>query len=288
MRSASKQPTSWQTRARPWREAIAVLILLAVPASTLAQRLPDDPRAVAAAALSSLLLGEHGAFRGATIDTPGIDVLVRPSPPSADERTRIEETLSRVRLSSRYPPLFEGEPVEDGVAPRVGTRRVYTTQLGSSLVPVVVVQTPDGWRVDPRYWVAEREQQTDAVDQASPTMVAKRFLAHVMDGETEALASLSTEPASVEALTRHNTMPGADRGHVAMLCMEMPVARAREGEVIRMPGGTRVVVAATPDEAVYVGLLGSIEVPFRLRRVGGAWKVVPEPYFEWLRVLGAI
>jgi hypothetical protein len=39
---------------------------------------------------------------------------------------------------------------------------------------------------------------------------------------------------------------------------------------------------------VYVGLLGTVEVPFRLRRLEGQWKVVPEPYFEWLRSMGSL
>ncbi|AMY12171.1 hypothetical protein LuPra_05444 [Luteitalea pratensis] len=95
-------------------------------------------------------------------------------------------------------------------------------------------------------------------------------------------------PSAVEELTRNNSMAGADRGHVALLCVEMPVARARDAEVVRMPVGTRIVAGAVSEEVAYVGLLGSIEVPFRLRKVDGAWKVLPEPYFEWLRSMGAI
>lgn len=91
-----------------------------------------------------------------------------------------------------------------------------------------------------------------------------------------------------EALTRNNNLPGADRGHVAMLALEMGVAAARPGEVVRMPSGTRITAGASPDELVFVGMMGSIEVPFRLRKVKGEWKVVPEPYFEYLRSMGAI
>jgi hypothetical protein len=39
---------------------------------------------------------------------------------------------------------------------------------------------------------------------------------------------------------------------------------------------------------VLIGLMGPVEVPFLLRRVGDAWKVVPQRYFEMLRKAGAV
>jgi len=249
---------------------------------------PDEPKAVAHEALSSLLLGNAAAFAAVTLPAEGVEAILRPSPPTGEERARIDEALSRVNLTTRYPALFEGEPVQDGKAPPVGTRIVYRTQLGGSLVPVVVVRTATGWKVDPRYWVAERQQQGGNLEDRTPPMIVKRFLLHIMNRDTDELKALTYVPSAVEELTRNNSMAGADRGHVALLCVEMPVARAREGEVVRTPLGTRVVAAAGAEEAVYVGLLGTIEVPFRLRKVDGAWKVLPEPYFEWLRSLGSI
>jgi hypothetical protein len=284
--SAWQQPTSSPNSVPLTRRAALCLVaaLAVLPGRALAA---DDPKAVAYDALSSMVLGRREAFLKATLPTDGVEILL-PSGLSAEERRQVDERLTRVRFSSQLPPLFEGEPVDDAAGAPVGTRIVYVTQYGGSLVPVPVVRTRDGWRVEPRYWVAERQQATTPPPDDAPVMLVKRFLYHVMNRETEPLKALSYLPDHVEELTRNNNLPGADRGHVAMLAVEMGLAPARAGEVVRMPSGTRITAGSSADELVFVGLMGTIEVPFRLRRVKGDWKVVPEPYFEFLRSMGAI
>ncbi|AMY12172.1 hypothetical protein LuPra_05445 [Luteitalea pratensis] len=168
---------------------IATVAALAVLVSgePLTAAASDDPKAVAYEALSSLLLGNAAAFANVTLPVDGVQAILRPSPPSGDERARIDEQLARVKLSTRLPPLFEGEPVDDGKAPPVGTRIVYRTQLGGSLVPVVEVRSTAGWRVDPRYWVAERLQQDANLQDATPPMIVKRFMFHIMNRDTDEL-----------------------------------------------------------------------------------------------------
>lgn len=288
MRSASRRPTSWPRSVSLIRDVLTAVILVVATGPLLAQRANDEPMRVARAALASLLRGESTTFATVTLPTDGVEAMLRQTPPTGQERARIDEQIERIRLSTPLPPLFEGQPIDDAAVPPVGARLVYVTQLGNSLVPVVVVRTAQGWRVDPRYWLAERTQQTADPDADLPAMVVKRFLHHLVNHDTARLAALTSVPSAVEELTRNNDMAGADRGHVAMLCLEMPVAKARDGEVVRLPSGTRVTAGASAEEQVYVGLLGTVEVPFRLRRLEGQWKVVPEPYFEWLRSMGSL
>ena len=288
MRSASRRPTSWPRSVSLIRDVLTAVILVVATGPLLAQRANDEPMRVARTALASLLRGESTTFATVTLPTDGVETMLRQTPPTGQERARIDEQIERIRLSTPLPPLFEGQPIDDTAVPPVGARLVYVTQLGNSLVPVVVVRTAEGWRVEPRYWLAERTQQTADLEAAIPPMMVKRFLSHIVNGDTAKLAALTYLPAAVEQLTRNNDMAGADRGHVAMLCLEMPVAKARDGEVVRMPSGTRITAGASAEELVYVGLLGTVEVPFRLRKVAGQWKVVPEPYFEWLRSMGSL
>jgi hypothetical protein len=75
--------------------------------------------------------------------------------------------------------------------------------------------------------------------------------------------------------------------------MEMPIVRARPGERVVLPSGEVAVgsdAAASEKDGslLLIGLMGSTEVPFVMRRVGGAWKVVPQKYFELLRKTGTI
>ncbi|HTV01735.1 MAG TPA: hypothetical protein VMF13_14405 [Luteitalea sp.] len=261
----------------------ALVVALAGPV-----RAADDPKRVAHDALAALVRGDAAAFANVTLPADGVDVLLRSMTPAPDRKAQVEEQLERVNLSTQMPPLFRGEPVEDERRAPVGTRIVYITQLGGGLVPVVVVKTEKGWMVEPRYWVAERLQAMSEPDMSAPATVAKRFLFHIVNDDTDDLKKLTTQPDTVDDLTRNNSMAGADRGHVAMLCMEMPASRARAGETVRLPGGTVVTASDAADDAVVVALLGSVEVPFMLKRVKGQWKVVPQPYFEWLRTIGSI
>lgn len=64
-----------------------------------------------------------------------------------------------------------------------------------------------------------------------------------------------------------------------------PTSWLRCARLIREVAAAVVLVLTTSD---YVGLLGTVEVPFRLRKKDGAWKVLPEPYFEWPRAMGSI
>jgi hypothetical protein len=261
----------------------ALVIVSAVPIGA-----ADDPKRVAHDALVALVQGDVRGFGQVTLPTVGADALVKATAPTPDRKAGLQEQIARINLSSQMPALFEGEPVEDEGGAPVGARIVYVTQLGGGLVPVVVVKTAQGWRVEPRYWIAERLQAQAPPDETSPATVAKRFLFHLLNDEPDELARLSTRPEAAADLTKNNNMAGADRGHVAMLSLEMPVAAAREGEVVRVPSGERVTARTTGEETVVVALLGSVEVPFVLRRIKGAWRVVPQPYFEWLRALGSI
>jgi hypothetical protein len=285
--SAPTRPTSWPSSVRVIRRwsalTAALIVALAMPA-----RAADDRKRVAHDALVALVHGDETAFAKVTLPAEGVDGLLRSMTPPPDRKAQVEEQLERVNLSSQLPALFQGEPVEDERRAPVGARIVYITQLGGALVPVVVVKTDKGWLVEPRYWVAERQQAASKPEMTAPTTVAKRFLFHIVNDDTDELAKLSTEPERAAVLTQNNSMAGADRGHVAMLCMEMPATRARAGEAVRLPAGTVVTATDSADEAIVVALLGSVEVPFMLKRVKGRWKVVPQPYFEWLRSMGSI
>jgi hypothetical protein len=68
----------------------------------------------------------------------------------------------------------------------------------------------------------------------------------------------------------------------------MPIVRARLGERVVLPSGESAVGADGGDSLVLIGLMGSTEIPFLLRRVGEEWKVVPQKYFEMLRGAGGI
>lgn len=276
MPSAPKRPTSWLRCVRLIHKCGVVTAALVI-VSAAPVRAADDPKRVAHDALVALVQGDVRAFGQVTLPTEGADALVKATAPAPDRKASVQEQIARINLSSQMPAMFEGEPVEDESRAPVGARIVYVTQLGGGLVPVVVVKTAQGWLVEPRYWIAERLQAQAPLDEASPATVAKRFRFHLLNDEPDEVAGLSTRPEAAADLTKNNNMAGADRGHVAMLSLEMPVAAAREGEVVRVPTGERVTARPSGDETVVVALLGSVEVPFVLRRIPDQGRVAGGP-----------
>jgi hypothetical protein len=68
-------------------------------------------------------------------------------------------------------------------------------------------------------------------------------------------------------------------GVLEAAAMEMPLVEVGSGEFYRMPSGRVVEGSTAVDRKVIVGQFGPVEMPFVLRRVGGAWRVEAEPYF---------
>ena len=68
-------------------------------------------------------------------------------------------------------------------------------------------------------------------------------------------------------------------GVLEATAMEMPLVEVAAGEFYRMPSGRIVEGSTAADRKVIVGLFGPVEMPFVLRRMGGAWRVEAEPYF---------
>jgi hypothetical protein len=59
----------------------------------------------------------------------------------------------------------------------------------------------------------------------------------------------------------------------------MPLVEVGAGEFHRMPSGRVVEGSTAVDRKLIVGQFGPVEMPFELRRIGGAWRVEAEPYF---------
>ena len=118
MRSASRRPTSWPSCVEWWRDtaAVAVFVLL-VSGQEVRAAGADDPKAVAREALSSLLLGNASAFVSVTLPVDGVQAILRPSPPSGEERAR---QVPRLHLQ---PPSRQPTGVGVGGYASAGTAR---------------------------------------------------------------------------------------------------------------------------------------------------------------------
>ena len=76
-------------------------------------------------------------------------------------------------------------------------------------------------------------------------------------------------------------------GVLDALVGEMALVEIGPGEFSVLPSGQVVEGVRGDDMKVLVGLFGSVEVSYVVRRIDGAWKVQPEPYFAGSAVMGA-
>ena len=69
-------------------------------------------------------------------------------------------------------------------------------------------------------------------------------------------------------------------GQLDALAHEMPLVHLRPGEFFPLPSGRVVEGSSAADVVVLLGQYGPVEIPFVVRRMSGAWRVDPEPYFR--------
>jgi hypothetical protein len=279
-----------------------LLVLLGMPMPAIAAPVPiEAPYTDAAVAtaefervvrafLAASSIGIPAEYEATVVPHPEAALLISGPMPDEDMQASIREQAAVADI--RPVPglaMLHGAAQRSLASLPVGTRLGFSTSFRGQWLVGPVVKTDAGWRVDTRYWVEMRRMAAEgepAMD--DPRIVARRFLWAAMAGNLDEVNAVSARPVQGTDVGIPNGLPGGDLDQVLSLAVEMPVVRARAGEVFVLPSGRRVTGTADGDEAVFVGQYGPVELPFLLLRIDGAWKVEPEDYFSALRALGAI
>ncbi len=198
-------------------------------------------------------------------------------------QTFTSEQLEKLKKEIGGLPLHLASPVSAD-----GTKAIYFTQFRGVVMAIPMQRSESGWRVDVRFWLAMMKQSTARPQKSDPEMVAKGFLFHILAKKPEMLNEFTSQRINGDEYTAANNLPAGDLDQILSLCVEMPIVHARLGERVVVPSGESAVGADGGDSLVLIGLMGSTEIPFLLRRVGEEWKVVPQKYFEMLRGAGGI
>src|SRR5215813_10077460 len=229
-------------------------------------------------------------YQKCIIPEPGSDELIDRRNRSAEELKELRAEADSIQLRQISPFIADGNPVSSSfpVDPPIGTKATHMSSFRGTLIVIPVVNTKIGWKVDVRFWVASKKQGERSLKQTDPEIVAKQFLFYILAKQPAKLQQLSASKINAEEYTSANDLPGGDLDQILSLCLEMAIVRAREGECYRMPSGEIVRAGAEKDTLVLVGLLGTSEVAFQVKKIGESWKVVPQRYFEMLRRSGSI
>jgi hypothetical protein len=240
--------------------------------------------------LYALYSGDSTEYQKWILPEPGSNELIGTQHFTAQQLEDLRRQVSAIQLRQVSPFTADGKEVGavSGSNYPVGTKTNYMTEFRGSLIAIPVVNTESGWKSDVRFWLAMKKQAEGGLKQSDPEVVAKAFLFFILAKQPAKLGALSASKMNPEEYTAANNLPGGDLDQILSLCIEMPIVRARVGESFRMPSGEIVRAGNQTDTLVLVGLLGTTEVAFQVRQVGGEWKVVPQRYFEMLRRAGAI
>jgi len=190
--------------------------------------------------------------------------------------------LETLQVSRRDDVLLRGKPVDvdaQGDYPVGSVGRFVASGNGGPAV-VTLVREADGWKVDLRWWLAMLDMANGQPPAAgSPDQAIRSLtLALIALDRNEALRFV-TPGAEISVLFAGAPSVREPSGVLEATAMEMPLVEVGPGEFYRMPSGRVVEGATALDRKVIVGQFGPVEMPFALRRIGGAWRVEAEPYF---------
>ena len=271
------------TGTRPIRIAAVALVaaLATVPVATQDREvaIPDAEQAVREF-FRAAVLGDREAFARVILSHPDSRRFVAPEPPQGEAAQALVEQVREFQLEPVQAPTFRGQvaqPDGAGLYPDGTVMRYMAVFRGNNVT--TLVKRADGWKVDLRWWSAQATLATEGPKQGTADYAARGLLYSLVELDRTEAAKFALPGASLDVLFAGAPSYREPSGHLQALVMEMPILEAAPGELVRLPSGQVVEGSSTADRKVLVGLFGMIEVAFVTRKVGGEWRVAPEPYF---------
>lgn len=253
------------------------LLLLAVPLYA-----AESPEATVRAFYKGVYARDAAALQKVSI--PGVDVskLATGGAQDAARLRELEESIGRMQIEPIFPALLRGKEVEakNGSYPE-GTVARYMAALGGNPSVVTLVRQKDGWKVDPRWWLAAMALDGPP-EEGTPDYAIKRLLFATAQYDREEAKKWILPGSDVELLFL-GAPPQPEPSDVFFaLAMEMPLVEMKPGEFVRMPFGRIAEGTSEADRKIYLGMFGMADLPFVVMKRGGAWKVIPQPYYAMM------
>lgn len=265
--------------------ALVLALLSAGPPATLRGQKPDLPEEAIRQLVRAIYANDAAAYERVSLPHPRWRSLVAGGRKNLEKLRALDDNPDGLQVREARPLLFDGRIVEEGDVARVrpGTTGLYVVAHGGSPTVVRVVRRPEGWRVDLRWWVAAIEQeQARPAEAGSPSIQIRSLLAAMLQLDRSRAASFLTNPADLTTLFQFAPRQREPSGVLDAMVGEMPLVEVGADDWFLSPSGEPVQGGGSGDRAVWVGQCGPVEMPFVLRRIGSAWRIVAEPYFAML------
>jgi hypothetical protein len=262
--------------------SMVVALGLVTPMVSLRAQPAVTPEVVIRGLVMAMVGADAAAFEKLTLPDPRRAVLVSGGRGNQDRLRQLREDPGLVQIKQKRP--FESKGVELKPDPKgaypVGTTGLYVVAFGGEPVVMRLVRTADGWKADPRWWIAMTDLMKGVESKpGTPDYAARALSAAMIRLDRREAAKYVTAGANIDQLFAGAPRQREPSGVLDALVMEMPLVKLGPGEFVHTPTGKVVEGTAADDQVVLLGLFGVVEVPYVIRRVGNEWRVQPEPYF---------
>ena len=265
--------------------AAAAALCLALPSALRCQSAPDSPESAIRGVVRAIYAADSAAFTRLMLPDPRLHLLTTGGSVNESGLRDLEEDPEGVQIIPRRRFEFRGADASpDGLGQYpVGTTATYMVAHHSGPMVMVLEKRPDGWKVDPRWWLAAVEMSAGGYSEnGTPASSARSILAALLDGDRDRVVKLATPGASMELLFAGAPRQREPSGHLEALVAEMPIVELRPGEFRRLVTGEVAEGSSSGESRLLVGLMGSVEIPFVVEKVGGEWRVRPQPFFDFI------
>lgn len=220
---------------------------------------PEPFVAVARSFFRAQLLGDRELLVSCCRPHPELASLLPSRPPHAAAATMLAE-VDRLQASV----LDLGDE-----------RHLLRAYFGGTIHLLVVHDTPDGPRVDPRYAIEALRPDDER------RALVRRFYLALLLSDGDALRELSFDARGVELLIG-NRPPSGEHGQLEHVAATMGIVQLEQGESFVVPKGIEFVGVRHAEMGIQVfrALTPGGEVPFLLRQRDGAWKVIPFHFIQ--------
>jgi hypothetical protein len=263
--------------------AMLLLRLTAVPGAYAAVK---GPEATIREFIRASYFNDSVAFDRVTLPAPESHLLLNREKIPAKERKEILQELKTSHLQRLLPFRLRGvdlDTTRSGDYP-VGTMTRYLSDFRGSPTVVTVVRQSDGWKIDPRWWMAMiHEMREGGPGEGTPEYAIKQLLATMLAINQKAAEQFVTPGADMSLLFQGAPSQPEPSDQLGALVEEMPLVTIPPGEFYQFPAGDVAEGSPSPDQSrLIVGLMGSVEIPFLVRKIDSGWRVTPQPYYYYL------
>ena len=280
------------------KRALLLITCLVAPLLVAAAEI-DSPETVVRKFIKAMYEGDKATFTNLTIPCAGADKFLDSVKLSDERKKKFESAFAQLQLQRTEPYMLNGreaKPLPQTGYPN-GTKAAFMTgsKVGGRIVAASgfgamtfsCVKMSNEWKLDMR-WAVEAAKNK-GYEETDPEIISKKAVWFQIAKDKTNLAKLTIPTANLQPLLQHASLPDGDMDQILSLCQEMVLVRAYPGETLVMPSGElKKVLAASSDTVFLIGMLGPVEIPVEVRKIGGQWKVVPQNFFDFLRKKNAL